>query len=607
MKSFLNLLTLLYFSCYINLLIGQTNLKYQLDSVVVTSNRTPVTFDKLGRTISILTISELDKLPITTVQEALEYVNSVDVKQRGPEGVQADISIRGGTSEQTLILIDGTKITDPQTAHHNMNLPISLDVVERIEILKGQGSRIHGSNALGGVINIITKSNASNNLNVGLMGGSNSYYKFDINGSTKLSNTNHFFSMSKSKSDGYRFNTNFENINISLISSFNFSNSVLKTILGYTEKDFGANSFYTNRFPNQAEKTKTKFAALISEFNLGKFYFSPKVYWRRNDDEFLLNKDNPEFYKNNHRTNVFGSEMQVTFKNYFGSTSFGVEYVVDKITSNNLGIHNRERKGIFFEQSANLVSTININIGSFLYNYSNTGWKLWPGFDISYLPFSNLKLYANFGKAFRVPTYTEQFYNDPVTKGNSNLQSEETTNYEFGMNFNHGFSNFNLTLFVKDGKNLIDWVETNNNDKWEVQNISSITTRGLEFNTSLNFSLLDKSFPLKTIRLSYTFLNSDKLNAKLKSRYTLEYLRHQVILQINSKLPFDITQSWAVKYEDRLNSQNHFVVDTKLSKNFINFNIFVKATNLFNKIYDDIAGVPLPGRWIISGVNFNLL
>ena len=190
MKSFLNLLTLLYFSCYINLLIGQTNLKYQLDSVVVTSNRTPVTFDKLGRTISILTISELDKLPITTVQEALEYVNSVDVKQRGPEGVQADISIRGGTSEQTLILIDGTKITDPQTAHHNMNLPISLDVVERIEILKGQGSRIHGSNALGGVINIITKSNASNNLNVGLMGGSNSYYKFDINGSTKLSNTN---------------------------------------------------------------------------------------------------------------------------------------------------------------------------------------------------------------------------------------------------------------------------------------------------------------------------------------------------------------------------------------------------------------------------------
>jgi len=607
MKKIFILIIVLFFACSMNLLIGQTNFKHKLDSIVVTSNRTPVTFTKLGRTISVLTKTELSKLPITTVQEALEYVNSLDVKQRGPEGVQADISIRGGTFEQTLILIDGTRLTDPQTAHHNMNLPISLDVIERVEILKGQGSRIHGSNAFGGIINIITKSNASNDLNVGLMGGDNAYYKFDINGSVKLSNTNHFFSISKNKSDGYRFNTNFENINISLISSFNFNSAVLKTILGYTGKDFGANSFYTNKFPNQAEKTRTKFAAITSEFNLGIFYFSPKVYWRGNDDEFLLNKDNPGFYKNNHNTNVFGGEVQATFENYFGSTSFGGEYVLDNISSNNLGIHNRERKGVFFEHRTNLLSTININIGSYLYNYSNIGWKLWPGFDISYLPFSNLKLYANFGKAFRIPTYTEQFYNDPVTMGNSNLHPEETVNYEFGMNFNRGFSNFNLAFFVKEGKNLIDWVKANNNDKWEVRNISSITTRGLELNSSFNFNLIDRSLPLKTIRLSYTFLDSGKLNSKLQSRYILEYLKHQVILQIVHKLPFAITQSWVVKFEDRLNSQDHFIADTKLSKNFMNFNIFVKVTNLFNKIYDDIAGVPLPGRWIIGGVNFNLL
>lgn len=607
MKKVFALIILLFFTCHIKLLIGQTNFKYRLDSIVVTSNRTPVTFAKLGRTISVLTKMELNKLPATTVQAALEYVNSLDVKQRGPEGVQADISIRGGTFEQTLILIDGIKITDPQTAHHNMNLPISLDLVKRVEILKGQGSRIYGSNALGGAINIITKSNASNNLSVGLIGGDNAYYKFDVNGSTKLSNTNHFFSISKSKSDGYRFNTNFENINVSLISSYNFSSAVLKTILGYTEKDFGANSFYTNRFPNQAEKTKTKFASISSEFNLGKIYFSPKVYWRGNDDEFLLNKNNPAFYQNNHNTNVFGSEFQASFKNYFGSTSFGGEYVLDKIASNNLGIHNRDRKGVFFEHRANLTSAININIGSYLYNYSNIGWKLWPGFDISYLPFGNLKLYANFGKAFRVPTYTEMFYNDPVTKGNSNLQSEETTNYEFGINFNRGFSNFNLALFLKKGKNLIDWVKANNNDKWKVRNISSITTRGLELNSSFNFNLINKSFPLKTIKLSYTLLNSDNLNSELQSRYILEYLKHQIILLIDSKLPFDIMQSWAIKYEDRLNSQDHFVVDTKLSRYFTSFNIFVKVTNLFNKIYDDIAGVPLPGRWIIGGVNFNLL
>ena len=198
----------------------------------------------------------MTQLPINNFQDLLEYNSGVDIKQRGPNGVQADISIRGGSFEQTLILIDGIKLTDPQTGHHNMNLPISFSQVERVEILKGQGSQTYGANAFSGVVNIITKKNAANNLNLDLSGGENNYYNLGINGSLKLGNTNHHLSINKSKSDGYRYNTEFDNYNLSMNNSFNLSNSVVNTLIGYTDKNFGANSYYTTRFPTKPKKLK---------------------------------------------------------------------------------------------------------------------------------------------------------------------------------------------------------------------------------------------------------------------------------------------------------------------------------------------------------------
>ncbi|MCB9249497.1 MAG: TonB-dependent receptor [Ignavibacteriales bacterium] len=128
-----------------------------MDSIVVTANRVPVSFSETGRTIDVITQREIEQLPVTNIQDLLEQVSGIDIKQRGPEGVQADVSIRGGNFEQSLILIDGIKLVDPQTGHHNMNLPVSFSQLERVEILKGQGSRIYGSNAFSGVINLITK------------------------------------------------------------------------------------------------------------------------------------------------------------------------------------------------------------------------------------------------------------------------------------------------------------------------------------------------------------------------------------------------------------------------------------------------------------------
>ncbi|MCP5062935.1 MAG: TonB-dependent receptor [Ignavibacteriae bacterium] len=598
-----NIPIFLIFIFFTNLIYSQSKLEYNLDSVIVTATRVPTSFSEIGRSIEVINQKEIRQLPVSTIQDLLEHASGIDVKQRGTEGVQADISIRGGSFEQTLILIDGIKLTDPQTGHHNMNLPVVLDQVERVEILKGQGSRIHGANAFSGVINIITKKNTNNNFQLNLQGGEHSFYKLGVNSSAKLGNTNHHISFSKTKSDGYRFNTGFENYNFSINNSFNFSNSVINTLYGYADKDFGANSFYTTRFPNQAEKTRTHLAAISADIEFDNFSFTPKIYWRKNEDEFVLDKHNHSFYKNNHETNVYGGELQVTTNVLGEATSFGIEYTSDKIISNNLGEHQRERKGFFIEQKVNLVKHLNLNLGGFVFNYSNLGWKFWPGFDVAYSPTSILKLFVNFGRAFRIPTYTELYYSDPVTKGNSKLQPEESTNYELGINYIIKSVKLNASFFRREGKNLIDYIKETD-ELWNARNITEVNTNGFEIGALFGF---EKGSFLNKIQIGYTYLNSDKIEAEQISRYTLTHLKHDLNVKLFKKLPFGISQSWTLNYENRISLEDHFTIDAKLTKTFSNLNVFIKVSNVLDEIYEEIPGVPLHGRWIVGGVKINLL
>jgi iron complex outermembrane receptor protein len=586
--------------------IAQTETNYKLDSIIVTANRVPTIFSEVGRSLNVITSQEIAQLPVNNLHDLLEYNSGLDIKQRGPQGVQADVSIRGGSFEQTLILIDGIKLSDPQTGHHNMNLPISFSQIERIEILKGQGSRSYGANAFSGVINIIPKQNAINNLQLNLSGGENNYFNLGINGSLKSGNTNHHMSYEKSKSDGYRTNTEFDNHIFSINNSFNFSSTVVKTILGYTKKDFGANSYYTTRFPNQAEKTETYLAALSAEIELDDLNIMPKIYWRKNNDEFVLNKFDHSFYKNNHETNVYGGEIQISTNILGDLTSFGVEYSQDQIASNNLGEHKRQTNGFFIEQKISASKNLNFSLGGFAYYYPQINWKFWPGIDAAYNFSDNLKIFANYGRAFRIPTYTELYYSDPITLGNFNLIPEESDNYEVGVNYDYGIVNFKTSYFIKDGKNLIDYVLDNSDDIWKARNFTKINTNGFELGLMFNLRNVSNDI-IQRLAFDYTYLNSDKADLDLNTRYVLEHLKHDLSIKLFHSLPFAITQSWTINYEDRVTLGDHFTIDTKLNRNFSLFNIFITATNLLNKSYEEIPGVPLPGRWIIGGLKLNIL
>ncbi|HVO74081.1 MAG TPA: TonB-dependent receptor [Ignavibacteriaceae bacterium] len=591
-------------------LVMSQDRSYELNEIIITAGRIPASFNELTRSVIVINQDEIKNLPAENVQDILQYSGSVDIRQRGLFGVQADVSIRGGTFDQSLVLIDGMKVNDPQTGHHNLNLPVSLQDIDRIEILKGQGSRMFGPDAFSGVINIITKKDASRNLSFSGFGGENGYYNGDLNFSYSTGPLNNYISLSKSKSDGYIHNTDFDLQNFSYHASLGSQQENLNLFLGYNEKEFGANGFYALNFPNQWEHTKTRFAGLSSTLGNEIFSVTPKIYWRRHNDRFLLNYLDPAFYENNHQTDLYSAELQTTLKTSAGDFSLGGEYLKDQVKSNNLGNHKRENKGAFGEFRFSPFENLFFNAGGFIYDYAEIGWRFWPGIDAAYRILPSLKVYGSFGKAFRIPTYTELYYSDQTSQGNPNLHHEESVNYEIGLGFFENSFIANLSLFRKEGKNIIDWVRVTSSEKWFARNIGELNTNGVEVNLDLNPQLMIEDFPINKLNISYTYLDSDQKTEGLISRYVFDHLRNQVIIIVNHYLPYEIIPSWVFRYEDRVGFPDNFLTDVQLKRVFkvnqVGFELSLKAENLFNKSYKDLSTVPLPGRWIIAGLSVDL-
>lgn len=580
--------------------------RLQLENIIVTASRTHLNSSDLTRNVEIITAEEIKKAPVSSVQDLLKYSAGIELKRRGVDGVQGDVSIRGGSSEQTLIMIDGVKVLDPQTSHHNLNLPVSLNDIERIEILKGQGSHVYGPNAFSGIINIITRNGSKKSLSLEAAGGQNNYYDYNLGASYPAGNLGNHLSFSRQKSDGYIHNTGFGITNFSYKSSLKIENGDLNLFFGYNDKKFGANSFYSDAFPNQWEHTTTKFLNLSGNIGSGIFSISPKIYWRRNDDDYQLDYQNPSFYENIHQSDTYGAELQSTIVTGFGTAAVGGEFVNYKLTSTNLGSHNQNRGGIFLEHNFSPLKNLIVIIGGFAYNYSDIGWKLWPGVDLAYRFSKNVKVYGSAGKAFRVPSYTELYYRSPNINGNPYLKPEETLDFETGVKYSINVLTIGGSLFYNAGKNIIDYARIDDSQPWTARNIAKVNTNGFELELALKPSSFILGFPIEKIDIGYSYINSDKKTENFNSLYVLDYLRDQLVINILANWGLEILQSINLRYENRVNFEDAFIVDSQLSRAFDRFDIFIKATNIFDETYHEIGGVLLPGRWLKAGVKFNL-
>ncbi len=581
----------------------------KLDEIIISENRIQLPYSEQSRSISIITKTEIENTPAISVADMLHFVSGVDVRTRGANGVQADVGIRGGTSEQTLILINGIKISDPQTGHHSMNLPVDLSNIERIEVLKGPAARTFGQNAFSGAINIITTTPQKSFLKIGVQGGDFGLFGIKVAGGFVTEKQSHKLALNYDASDGYKHNTDYTLYNGLYEGAIDIGNNKLKVLAGFTSRAFGANGFYASPdFTEQYESIQTGLAAISYNTQIGSSTIETRAYYRQNDDEYVFIRDNPSFFQNNHTNKTLGVEINAVIPHQNATTGIGIDLNKVTLKSNNLGDRERFVTTMFIEHRMELYnSKLNITPGVQLNYYSDFGFNALPGIDFGYAVSPTITAFGNIGYTYRIPSYTDLYYTSPVNEGNANLLPEYAWNYEVGFKTKRVLLvRAEASLFYRDGKNMIDWVRTTDADKWKPINILSLKMSGFDSNISINLhQVLPPIF--KKLAINYTYINAVTEDAEnLQSRYALENLQHQVRVTLNLAYGKKITHSISTAYYNRVNLDDYSVVDSRLSYKGKKLNLFIDVTNIFDVTYQETNLVVMPGRWAKAGVSYKV-
>ncbi|MDD2551318.1 MAG: TonB-dependent receptor [Dysgonamonadaceae bacterium] len=612
----------------------------ELEELVVTASKAELPLSRASKIVTLITKTEIERSPAQSVQELLNYVAGIDVMQRGPHGVQSDISLRGGSFDQVAILLNGINLTNPQTGHYSFDIPVNLSDIERIEIIQGPASLIYGASAFAGGINIITKKDAESNASVKLEEGMHSTLNTEARGAYKTTSTLHQFSAGLKRSDGYIDNSDYKMLNLLWQSRFDIQKNTLDIQMGFNNKEYGANTFYSPSYPNQFDDTESIFASVKGETN-GTLKFIPQLYWSRYNDCFQLIRegtpDVPDWYTNHnyHQTDLFGANLTFQYASQLGITSFGGEFRNEGIMSNVLGkplekpignytkSDNRTAINYFAEQNF-LFNNVTLSVGGLLnYNTSITNkFDFYPAINSSCRINEKLSLYASWNKATRMPTFTDLYYTTKTHIGNSNLEAEKSEALETGLKLSNHIVKANLTAFYMKGRNLIDWVKPSEEALWESRNHSEIDKIGVETNFQFNLrELLGQSLPFQSLNLGYLYLDQNMVDDELISNYTLNHLRHKFTANLQHDILRNLSLSWNFRWQERTGSYLKYedlkpteitrykpfsLLDLKINYKLRNTNLYANINNLFNTEYFDLGNLPQPGIWMMTGVNYTI-
>ena len=601
-----NSVLLFALSMILNLSFAQNRIKIDsLQEVVISSSRIDLPFNKNSRTIQLITAEDLKKSGVANVADALQQIAGIDIRRRGTNGTQADLYIRGGSFDETLLLIDGIKVDDAQTGHHTLNLALPIEVIKRIEIIKGPAARVFGQNAFTGAINIITKDSLDNAVSVGIQAGSYGQVSTAITAGVNLEDSNHIIHFSKNTSNGYRYNTDFDNENFVLKSTFNKKELPIEMLVSLSERSFGANGFYaTPAAIDQYEKTKASLIGFSTTIKKGNFTWKPKVYWRRNEDEYIYVRNNPSIYRNLHISNKIAAELNGSYTSNIGITGFGIETAKVALSSNNLGANNRFVSTLFLEHRLDLLKNkLDITPGVAVTYFSDFKFFAFPGIDIGYQILNNLRVYGNVGYTYRIPTYTDLNYKSPTTIGNSNLEPEKALSQEIGLKWNTSHFNASAAVFNRDSNHLIDYVKMQISDPWQAQNIQNVTTKGFE--TQLLYQFTAHSFNQK-LQLGYSYIKDDvKQSAYNFSQYVLNSMKHQFVASYTMQFLKNLSNTISYRYAERTTGDSYSVVDLGASYRLKAFEISLFANNIFNATYTETNLIPMPKGNLMFGIHYN--
>ncbi len=365
-------------------------------------------------------------------------------------------------------------------------------------------------------------------------------------------------------------------------------------LLAHSDRPFGADQFYGN-YPSW-ERTRTWFAALRQQ--LGK-RTEIAFAWRRHTDLFVLDRSKPAVFTNRHAV----QGLQAVFRRWEElrrniRLHYGVEGLRDSIRSSNLGSHSRSTGAAYAALDIRALGRASFSIGVREQVYGARRTEVSPTLAAGLWLSGSLKLKGSFSRAFRLPSYTDLYYQDPASVGSPNLRPESAWSFDAGLDWNAGRRiRGEVTLFHRRESDGIDYVRVSESDIWRATNIQRLHFTGMETSVSL------RATHSQEVSLTYMALRgSSRQLVGLLSRYVFNYPSHAAVASWQAALPGKIVGRVRIGATQRLERAPYAIADLYLARSSRRFSPFVQVTNAWNVTYEEVPHVPMPGRGLVVGV-----
>jgi iron complex outermembrane receptor protein len=574
----------------------------EIDSVQVTTTVEPLPLAESDRSVLEITPSDL---PIGTdsAVDLLRADPSLNLQARAGEGVQADLSIRGTTFEQSLVLVNGLRVNDPETGHLNLDIPVPLDAITRIDVLHGSGSTFYGSDAIGGAVNLLTgKPPASLTLIARSGAGSFGSLENHLRASYSAGPFAEQLTGSRDTSDGFAYDRNYSSNALASESWLKTKPGTTDILLAASDRPYGANNFYGN-YP-EWERTKAWLGSIQQQ--LGPRTAASFGYLKHTD-EFVLILGQPAIYENNHITTAYEGALRRADDIGRNTTlAYGLEESGDTIHSNSLGVHARNQGAGYANLSLRSLRRFSVSIGAREAVLSGQGSVFSPSAAAAFTLTKTLRLRASAGHGFRQPTYVDLYYSDPATIGNPALKPESSWSFDGGLEWEPAWPNANNRLqltvvgFRLNQTNAIDYTKPASapTQKWQAVNVPTLDISGAEASARIRLTATQQ------LQLSYTAAHSGNLPPNYLSEYAFNYAAQNAIFAYTGSFG-QLTARTQVNIVQKTTQTAYPLWDISLARNAGRIRPYLRLLNLANTGYTEIPGVPNQGRTIMGGMELN--
>jgi outer membrane cobalamin receptor len=563
------------------------------DTVIVTGTTDPLPLKEVDRTVVILPIAGREILT-PTLNDALREDPSIDIRQRGAGGAQADLSIRGATFAQSLVLLNGLRMNDAQAAHNNLDLPVPLTAIDRVEVLHGASSTFYGADAIGGVANVRTITPRTSELRLAAGGGNFGSDEERVRAGLLRGSFSELLAGERSRSTGFLPDRDYRSEAASADTRLHTTLGDSDLLLATSDRAFGADQFYGS-FPSW-ERLKGWFGALSQQF--GKNTDAAFAY-RRNTDNFILFRDQPAIYANNHATTSWQAVARRVDGLHSNTLAYGAEADRDHIESTNLGNHSRARGALYADFSLRAFSRVTASFGAREEIIEGSHAVFSPSASAAWWITPSLRLRGGTARAYRLPTYTDLYYHDPANFGNPHLKPESAWNVEAGPEWTPTPRLLlSSTVFYRRVSNGIDYVRAAVDQPYFATNLTQISFVGVESAVQYAPSTHQR------FTLGWTALHGDQGGSLTgaTSKYVFAHPSQNAVATWTGALGKELLINSSLRVVQRYAADPYPVFDIGAARNAGRIRPYVRFANLTNTAYQEIFAVPMPGRSVVAGI-----